>query len=358
MGMIEKLGHAVVSQLDPETAHRLTVKGLKTGLSRPPYSADPQSLATRLPVSGMMLPNPVGLAAGFDKNAEVFEEMLAFGFGFVECGTVTPRPQPGNPRPRLFRLKEDGAVINRMGFNNDGLGPYVRRLAAKQKLTGVVGANIGANKVSQGAARIDDYVKGIEAVWPYSSYLTVNISSPNTPGLRGLQERSALEDLLDAVGEKADELAKTKGTKPIFLKVAPDVDDDAIVDIADVALSAEGLTGLIVSNTTIARPDSLTSAHRSEAGGLSGRPLFEPSTRVLAAIARLLKGRMDLIGAGGISDADTAYAKIRAGAHAVQLYSALVYKGAGLVQEIKAGLAERLAADGFNSVSEAVGADL
>jgi dihydroorotate dehydrogenase len=257
--------------------------------------------------------------------------MARFGFGFVECGTVTPRPQPGNPKPRLFRLDEDRAVINRMGFNNNGLGHFVRRLSRLSHAV-PVGANVGANKDSED--RIADYVTGIEAVAPHADYITINISSPNTPGLRGLQDKASLSALLSRCGA-----ADRKG-KPSFLKVAPDLDAEGITDVCGV-VRAEGnwLAGLIVSNTTLARPASLKSAHKGEAGGLSGAPLFDPSTEVLRQFSRALGGEFDLIGAGGISSADHVRAKLAAGAHAVQLYSALVYEGPGLVQKINRDLA-------------------
>ncbi|MEO0981940.1 MAG: quinone-dependent dihydroorotate dehydrogenase [Pseudomonadota bacterium] len=340
-------------RLPPEAAHVSTIRALK--LNRLPIhaGADDPVLRTILPKSGLDLANPVGLAAGFDKNAEVFRPMLRFGFGFVECGTVTPRPQPGNPKPRLFRLAEDRAVINRMGFNNEGLPPFVRRLRAGAKRGGPVGANVGANKDS--GDRVADYVAGIEAVWPYADYVTINISSPNTPGLRGLQDKGALEALLARCSEA---VAGAGGGKPVFLKVAPDLDDAAVADIVEVVRGAPFLTGLIVSNTTIERPESLRSRWASEAGGLSGAPLFEPSTRILRAFAEALFGELDLIGVGGVSSGAEAYAKIRAGAHALQLYSALVYDGPGLIGRIKRDLAARLKADGFSSVAEAAGADL
>jgi dihydroorotate dehydrogenase len=334
--------------LPAESAHRLTINALKTGLARPPYQLNDPRLAVTLKRSGLKLPNPVGLAAGFDKNAEVIAPMLGFGFGFVECGTVTPRPQPGNPRPRLFRLTEDRAVINRMGFNNDGVGPYVRRLAAARPL-GVVGANVGANKDSQD--RIADYVAGVHAVWPHCHYLTVNISSPNTPGLRGLQDRGALEDLLGRVGAVATELETAVKNRPVFLKVAPDLDDKAIADIADVVKAQIWLSGLIVSNTTVDRPDSLLSPFKGETGGLSGAPLMEKSTRVLAAFSAELKGAVDLIGAGGIASGVDVVAKLRAGAQAVQLYSAMVFEGPSIVARIKAELLEMIASEGVASVS-------
>jgi dihydroorotate dehydrogenase len=335
--------------LPAETAHRLTIEALRTGIGRPAPDVDDPRLAVTLKRSGLRLPNPIGLAAGFDKDAEVIPAMLGFGFGFVECGTVTPRPQPGNPRPRLFRLPEDRAVINRMGFNNEGLGPYVRRLAAARNL-GVIGANVGANKDSQD--RIADYVAGVKAVWPHCTYITINISSPNTPGLRGLQDRGALEDLLGRVGEAAREMDTVVKNRPLFLKVAPDLDDKAIADIADVVRAQAWLSGLIVSNTTIDRPESLIGRHKAETGGLSGVPLMQKSTRILAAFSSELKDSLDLIGAGGIASGADVVAKLRAGAQAVQLYSAMAFEGPGIVARIKSELVAMLVAAGAASVSE------
>jgi dihydroorotate dehydrogenase len=337
--------------LPAETAHRLTIDALKAGLARPQPQLDDPRMVVKLRLSGLVLPNPVGLAAGFDKNAEAYGPMLAFGFGFVECGTVTPRPQEGNPKPRLFRLTEDRAVINRMGFNNEGLGPFVRRLARGMG-QGVVGANVGANKDS--ANRIADYVAGVKAVWTYCSYVTVNVSSPNTPGLRGLQDRGALEELLGRVGEAAAEMDRAVVNKgrPVFLKVAPDLDEAAIRDIAEVAVAAPYLQGLIVSNTTIDRLETLKSRHKAETGGLSGAPLFAKSTETLRMFASAVGDGLDLIGAGGISSGADAHAKLQAGAQAVQLYSALAYEGPGLVRRIKAELAQ---IKGFNPLDSAGG---
>lgn len=340
----------LVRVLPPEAAHTATIKGLKSGFGpKLPRQNDPV-LEITLPKSGLTLPNPVGLAAGFDKNAEVFGPMLRFGFGMVECGTVTPLPQEGNPKPRLFRLTKDRAVINRMGFNNEGLEAYVHRLA-KHDGKGIVGANVGANKSSEDRAA--DYVTGIEAVWPHCQYLTLNISSPNTPGLRGLQDKDALQDLLTRCGNAVQNAGVRK---PVFLKVAPDLDPEAISDICNVVRGhSDWLSGLIISNTTIARPKSLQSADKEETGGLSGAPLLELSTKILRAFAQELGGAFDLIGAGGIASGADAYAKIKAGAYAVQLYSALVYEGPGLVQRIKRELAQLVKADGYSSISEAVG---
>lgn len=303
-------------------------------------------------IAGLDLPNPIGMAAGFDKNAQAPDALLAAGFGFVECGTVTPKPQPGNPRPRLFRLSEDRAVINRLGFNNDGLDAYADRLAARAARPGVVGANVGANKDS--ADRAADYVLGMGRVWKHAAYITANISSPNTPGLRGLQERGALEDLLGRLREARTPLTAAHGARPLFLKVAPDLDDTAVRDIAELAL-AYGLDALIVSNTTLQRPPQLTSDNREEAGGLSGTPLFQISTQTLRLFAQALGGRLPLIGVGGVSSGLTALAKIRAGASAVQLYTALVFEGPSLVARILDELDALLAAEGIDSISELVG---
>ncbi|MEM9667815.1 MAG: quinone-dependent dihydroorotate dehydrogenase [Pseudomonadota bacterium] len=349
------IGTVLARQLPPERAHNATIKALKTGIGVPSrIPADDPALAITLPVSGLRLPNPVGLAPGFDKNAEVFGPMFRFGFGMVECGTVTPRPQTGNPKPRLFRLTEDRAVINRMGFNNQGLEAFVRRLKRARSRQGALGANVGANKMSED--RIADYVTGLSAVWPHADYITINISSPNTPGLRGLQDGGALEELLGRCAEAASEL---QPARPVFLKLAPDLDDTAIADITKVARGAKPfLTGLIISNTTIERPDTLQSSDRGETGGLSGAPLMANSTDVLRTFASEVRGEFDLIGVGGISSGQDAYEKIRAGAHAVQLYSALVYEGPGLAARIKSELLELLKKDDFKSVSDAVGQGL
>ncbi|WP_168072342.1 quinone-dependent dihydroorotate dehydrogenase [Caulobacter sp. SSI4214] len=338
--------------LDPEEAHGWAIRGLKWGLGPRDSGPDDPILAVKL--AGLDLPNCVGLAAGFDKNAEVPDAMLAAGFGFVEAGTVTPLAQAGNPRPRLFRLTEDQAVINRMGFNNGGLEPFARRLSVRQGRGGVVGANIGANKDADD--RIQDYVAGLTRLWGLSDYFTANISSPNTPGLRALQTKAALEELLGRLAEARATLKASSGRDyPIFLKVAPDLEDGEVEAIVETVVGA-GLDAIIVSNTTIARPDSLRSALASEGGGLSGAPLLAPSTMVLKRFHAAAAGRVALIGAGGIADGAGAYAKIRAGARAVQLYSALVYGGPGLVKRIKRDLAARLRADGFAAVEDAVGA--
>jgi dihydroorotate dehydrogenase len=350
MSQLHGLATWALRGLDPEDAHGLAIRGLKLGLG-PRAAVDDPILASSL--AGLILPNVVGLAPGFDKNAEVFAPMLRAGFGFVECGTVTPLPQAGNPRPRLFRLTEDRAVINRMGFNNQGLDAFAERLSRRGAgpSQGVVGANIGANKDS--VDRIGDYVTGLKRLWGLASYFTINVSSPNTPGLRALQTRAALEELLGRLAEARDSLP-AEDRVPMFLKVAPDLEDGEIEAIVETCV-ASGLTGVMVSNTTVSRPD-LASSFATEAGGLSGAPLAALSTRVLRDFAHASTGRLALVGVGGIASGADAYAKIRAGAHAVQLYSALVFEGPGLVRRIKLELAERLRSDGFASVEAAVGA--
>ena len=338
--------------IDPETAHHAALWGLCARLG-------PRARADRWPrlrttLAGLDLPNPLGMAAGFDKNCEVPDALLRSGFGFVECGTVTPLPQDGNPKPRIFRLSEDRAVINRLGFNNKGLDAFADRLAARERKPGIVGANVGANKES--ADRAADYVLGMGRVWKHASYVIANISSPNTPGLRGLQERGALEDLLGRLREARGPLTTAHGARPLFLKVAPDLDDVAIRDIAEIAISY-GLDALIVSNTTLQRPSHLTSDNREEQGGLSGQPLFQISTHTLRLFAGALNGRLPLIGVGGIENGLTALAKIKAGASAVQLYSAMVFQGPGLVARILDELDGLLMAEGFDHVSEAVGVE-
>ena len=346
MSVLHGLATRALRGLDPEDAHGLAIAALKAGLG-PVGGADDPVLAGAL--AGIALPNVVGLAPGFDKNAEVFAPMLRAGFGFVECGTVTPRPQAGNPRPRLFRLGEDRAVINRMGFNNAGLAAFAGRLSRRGP--GVVGANIGANK--DAPDRIGDYVIGLQRLWGLASYFTINVSSPNTPGLRALQTKAALEELLGRLAEAAEGLPAA-GRAPMFLKVAPDLEAGEVETIAE-TVAAHGLAGIMVANTTVTRPE-LVSRHREEAGGLSGAPLMGLATRVLGEFAAASAGRLVLVGVGGIGSGADAYAKIRAGASAVQLYSALVFEGPGLVSRIKRELAARLRADGFASVSTAVGA--
>jgi dihydroorotate dehydrogenase len=342
------LATGALRRLDPETAHGLTIEALKLGLGPRDPGPDDPILATE--VAGLKLPNCVGLAAGFDKSAEVPDAMLGAGFGFVECGTLTPRPQAGNPRPRLFRLGADRAVINRMGFNNDGVERAAVRLSSRKGRGGIVGANLGANKDSED--RIEDYVLGLKRLWGLADYFTVNVSSPNTPGLRALQAKDALAELLARLGQARAALPKSPA--PIFLKVAPDLDDAEVQTIVD-AVAGSVANGIIVANTTVERPASLKSTNRAEAGGLSGAPLFEPSTSALRRFADATQGRVPLIGVGGVGSGADAYAKIRAGASAVQLYTALVFEGPGLVARIKRDLSQRLRADGFASVADAVG---
>lgn len=347
----------LLRRIDPERAHGLSLWALKQGLVPAAREPDDPILAQRLWERDFA--NPLGLAAGFDKDAEVIAPLLRLDFGFVEVGSITPRPQPGNQQPRLFRLPEDEAVINRLGFNSKGAGAAAEALARfrdKGKsgiVPGIVGVNLGKNRDSADAAA--DYVEGIERLARYADYLVVNVSSPNTPGLRALQGKTELTDLLQRVMAA---LASTmpQDAPPLLLKVAPDLTEADIADIAAVALELR-LGGLIATNTTIARPAGLRSRHRDEVGGLSGRPLFEPSTRVLASLYRQTEGRLPLIGLGGVASGAEAYAKIRAGASLVQLYTALIYRGPALIGAIKRDLANRLRRDGFASIGEAVGAD-
>ncbi|WP_332656608.1 quinone-dependent dihydroorotate dehydrogenase [Brevundimonas sp.] len=342
MGLSD-IGAAVLRRLDPETAHRLAILALKVAPLPAPPADDPVLTTT---VAGLPLSNPVGLAAGLDKNGEALRGLARLGFGFVECGSVTPRPQPGNPRPRLFRLSEDAAIINRMGFNNEGLEAFADRLARRPRGT-VIGANLGANKETEDKAA--DYVAGLTRLRGLADYVTVNVSSPNTPGLRDLQGRAALDDLLGRLAE-----ARAGDRTPVFLKIAPDLTASEIGLIVEAGLD-HGLDALIVSNTTLDRPETLLSPHRGEAGGLSGAPLKPRARAALNAAAEAAAGRLPLIAVGGIDSGAEAYDRIRAGASAVQLYSALVYEGPGLVGRIKRDLAARLRADGFSTAAEAVG---
>jgi len=338
--------------LDPEDAHRLAIRGLRLLPPARPRPDDPK-LAVR--AFGLNFPNPIGIAAGFDKNAEVPDALLRLGFGFAEVGTVTPKPQAGNPRPRLFRLERDEAIINRMGFNNDGADAALRRLAARAQNGGIVGVNVGANKDS--ADRIDDYVRLIETFAPVASYFTVNVSSPNTPGLRNLQQAGALDDLLARVIDARERVRKNAGDSPVLLKIAPDLSLADLDDAVHIARS-RGVDGMIVANTTIGRPPTLREQSRlKEQGGLSGRPLFRLSTRMVAETFVRVEGAFPLIGAGGIDSGGAALTKIRAGASLIQLYSSLVYKGLGLVDSIKADLVSTLLRTGRDSLSEIVGAD-
>jgi dihydroorotate dehydrogenase len=338
--------------LDAEDAHRLAIQGLKLLPAAKPRPDDGK-LAVR--AFGLNFPNPLGMAAGFDKNGEVPDPLLRLGFGFVEIGSVTPQPQAGNPRPRLFRLERDDAVINRMGFNNDGANMVLRRLAGRAHLGGIVGVNLGANKDS--ADRVADYVRLIETFATVASYFTVNISSPNTPGLRNLQQGAQLDDLLGKVLEARDRVREKSGYTPVLLKIAPDLSLAELDDVVHVARS-RGVDGMIVSNTTLARPSSLREqARASEQGGLSGRPLFRLSTRMVAETFVRVEGAFPLVGVGGIDSGGAALTKIRAGASLIQLYSSLVYKGVGLVEQIKADLASTLLRTGREQLSEIVGAD-
>lgn len=355
MSRLYRLAWPALRCLDPEAAHRLAVFALKRRLVPPPPAFDDAILRQRL--WGLDFANPVGLAAGFDKDGEVTGAMLDQGFGFVEAGTVTPLPQPGNPKPRVFRLARDRAVINRLGFNSAGadavarnLGRIGRRGAKRQ---GPFGVNLGKNATSADAAR--DYAAGARAFAGLADYLVVNVSSPNTPGLRALQSRDALAALLDAVIAALAEAAPGN-RPPLLLKVAPDLTDDDKRDIAAVVLD-KNLAGIIATNTTVARPASLADPKAGEQGGLSGQPLFEPSTRVLADFYRLTGGRLPLIGVGGVATGAQAYAKIRAGASLVQLYTAMVFDGPGVVGAVNRELAGCLRRDGFASVVDAVGAD-
>ena len=352
--MIKALGALslpLLRMFDAEDAHRLAVKGLRLLPTPTPQPDDPK-LAVR--AFGLNFPNPVGIAAGFDKNAEVPDALLRLGFGFVEIGSVTPKPQAGNPRPRIFRLERDEAVVNRLGFNNDGADVVLRRLAARANAKGILGVNVGANK--DAADRTADYVRLIETFAPVASYFTVNVSSPNTPGLRNLQQAAALDDLLVRVIDARDRVRQHAGETPVLLKVAPDLTLQELDDVVHVARSRR-VDGMIVANTTLARPTTLRDVRAKEQGGLSGRPLFRLSTRMVAETFVRAEGAFPLIGVGGIDSGGAALTKIRAGASLVQLYSSLIYKGLGLVDEIKADLSSTLLRTGREALSEIVGAD-
>jgi dihydroorotate dehydrogenase len=346
---LAKVAGPVLRRLPAETAHRAAINALKIA---PPARTSPFDQRLSVEVLGLRFPNPLGLAAGFDKNAEVPDAMLKLGFGFVEVGTLTPRPQEGAARPRLFRLPEDAAVINRFGFNNEGFERVRARLERRSPCgaTGVIGVNIGANR--DAADRVEDYVLGVKTFAALADYLTINISSPNTPGLRDLQRRDALDELVQRVVAARDE---TEPRRPLMLKIAPDLDARGLEDIVATALTHR-IDGLIVSNTTVARPASLRSRNRAETGGLSGRPLFQPSTRLLARAYLLTGGAMPLIGCGGVEDAATALAKIEAGANLMQLYTGLALQGAGVVKEILEGLTRAIEARGVARIGELVGA--
>lgn len=329
--------------LPPETAHQAAIRGLRWLHARPM----PELPRLRVTLAGLALPHPVGLAAGFDKNAEAHAALLRQGFAFVETGTVTPRPQAGNPRPRLFRLTADRALINRLGFNNDGITAIAARLAGRDRDAGVVGVNIGMNRDAPDPSA--DYAQGLAGFREVADYVTLNVSSPNTAGLRALQKREALARIFDI-------LEPLRGGTPMFLKIAPDLDPEDEPGIAELCLS-RGIDALIVGNTTVARPSTLRSSAAGEIGGLSGRPLFPRSTRLLARMSVRLRGRVPLIGVGGVATGADAYAKIRAGASAVQLYTALIYQGPGVVRRIVEQLDAFLARDGFDQLGQAVGLD-
>jgi dihydroorotate dehydrogenase len=337
--------------MDAEQAHGMTIKMLKAAAFLP-FSLGASDARLRVKAFGLDFPNPVGMAAGFDKHAEVPDALLRLGFGFTEIGTVTPLPQPGNPLPRLFRLTEDEGVINRFGFNSEGHRAAYNRLAARAGKRGIVGVNVGANK--DAADRVDDYVAGIEAFADVATYFTVNISSPNTPGLRDLQQASVLDDLLARVLDARDRAAARAGRKPILLKIAPDLTSADLDDIVRVC-RARKIDGMIVGNTTITRPASLRSPHAKEGGGLSGKPLFELSTHMLAQTFQRVEGQFPIIGAGGIHDAASAIAKIEAGASLLQFYSAMVYRGPGLVAEVLKGLRAHMDSAKISQISALTG---
>jgi dihydroorotate dehydrogenase len=336
------LGMSLARRLDPETAHRLSLAALRYGLAGLDHKPDDPILAVS--AFGRMLANPIGLAAGFDKDAVALTPLGRLGFGFLEAGTVTPRPQPGNPRPRLFRLPEDNAVINRMGFNNAGIDAFLRNLRAANRRLVAIGANIGINKDGADPAR--DYPALAEAVAPHVDYITVNISSPNTPGLRDLQTAERLAALLAGI----------RVAKPVFVKIAPDLADSELAALVAVCLS-KGVEGLIIANTTLARPASLSGRHRAEAGGLSGAPLAARSTALLKQVHGIAGGKLTLIGVGGIFSAEDAFAKILAGASLVQVYTGFAYHGPALIPRLKSGLAALLRARGFATVAAAIGAE-
>jgi dihydroorotate dehydrogenase len=364
IGLLDRLARPFLHALDPEDAHGLAIKMLKFA-PLPPAPRDDKRLALR--VFGLNFPNPVGIAAGFDKNAEVPNALLRLGFGFVEVGTITPLPQAGNPRPRLFRLDADHGVINRLGFNSQGANAALKRLAARAAPSppspasgggwggGIVGINVGANKDS--ADRVADYVQLIERFAAVASYVTVNISSPNTPGLRNLQQAAVLDDLLARVVDARERVAPNAGPTPVLLKIAPDLSLGDLDDLVGIARSRR-VDGMIVGNTTVARPPNLLeTAIAKEAGGLSGRPLFPLANRVLAETYVRVEGVFPLIGAGGIDSGVTALGKIRAGASLIQIYSGLVFRGLGLIAEIKNTLLEALEAEGRDSLQDFIGAD-
>jgi dihydroorotate dehydrogenase len=352
IGLFDRLARPLLHALEPEDAHRLAIRMLQFA-PLPPAMRNDRRLATR--VFGLNFPNPVGMAAGFDKNAEVPDALLRAGFGFVEVGTITPKPQAGNPRPRLFRLDADDGVINRLGFNSQGADAALRRLAARAQSGGLVGVNVGANR--DAPDRVADYVALIERFAAVASYVTVNISSPNTPGLRDLQQAAVLDELLARVIDARERVAPQAGPTPVLLKIAPDLSLPDLDDVVGIARSRR-VDGMIVGNTTVTRPKSLREIGKAkEAGGLSGRPLLSLSNRMLAETYVRVEGVFPLVGAGGIDSGAAALAKIRAGASLVQLYSALVFRGLGLVAEIKAALLGGLEIEALDSIGDLIGAD-
>jgi dihydroorotate dehydrogenase len=355
IGWLDRLARPLLYALDPEDAHRLAIRMLQIA-PLPPTGPDDSRLTTR--VFGLNFPNPIGIAAGFDKHAEIADALLRTGFGFVEVGTVTPLPQPGNPRPRLFRLDADQAVINRLGFNSQGADVVLRRLAARAraraKAGGVIGINVGANK--DAGDRVADYVRLIERFATVASYVTVNISSPNTPGLRDMQQAGVLDDLLARVIAARERVTKNAGPTPVLLKIAPDLSLPDLDDVVGIA-RARRVDGMIVGNTTVTRPAGLRDSQSGEAGGLSGRPLLPLADRMLAETYVRVEGVFPLVGAGGIDSGASALRKIRAGASLIQIYSGLVFRGLGLVGEIKRSLLTALERDGSQTIADYVGVD-
>jgi dihydroorotate dehydrogenase len=343
----------LVHTIPPEYAHDLGLFALKHGLLPAALQQTFPQLATDF--CGLHFKNPVGIAAGFDKNAVAINALFDQGFGYIEAGTVTPKPQTGNAKPRVFRLQNDNAVINRLGFNNEGLDMFIENFKRRYSDKGLAGANIGKNKDSSDA--VADYVTGLEAVYPYADYVTVNISSPNTQGLRALQEGEALHDLLSNLKITREKLMRVHSKRvPVFLKIAPDLDDTALKNIAEIVMEQQ-LDAVIISNTTISRPNTLQSPQASETGGLSGKPLLELSNERLKQFYRLTEGRLPLIGVGGIASAQDAYSKIRCGASLIQLYTAIIYQGFSVVNTINKGLVTLLKKDGLTHLSQAVGLD-
>ncbi|MEM8951561.1 MAG: quinone-dependent dihydroorotate dehydrogenase [Pseudomonadota bacterium] len=342
---------AALHCLDPERAHRLAIRGLGMGLVPRRRKDGWAKLSTDL--AGLKLPNPLGLAAGFDKNAEAIVGLAKVGFGWLEVGTITPKLQTGNPKPRIFRLPTDRALINRLGFNNQGLDAAARRLAQRNPDHGVIGANIGANRDAEDP--IKDYVTCLDRLYPLADYFTINVSSPNTPGLRDLQGKERLTRLLAALIERRATLQRGSASgKPLFLKIAPDLAPDDEIDVAEVAHGQE-IDGLIIANTTLDRPDHLRDSAKSETGGLSGRPVFQRSTAQIGRFYDMIGSKLPLIGVGGVESGETAYAKIKAGASALQIYTGFIYGGPGLIPTILDDLDRRLVTDGFSALKEAVG---